>query len=190
MITRISPLLLLTACAVEAPDYDYGIALSRVDFNLYAEDMGVHPSTSVLADPGNPFAASGVSVEGKWQILEAGFWPATFYAWATILTAEHTGEAQFYSALSAQQIYERRDCDSHELYYVWQIAVDGYQTLLDEFNDSVTYDATGTVAYPLAPIAFANMEALGVTPQGWVMVEGADGTLTVVPIGAAAGGDE
>ena len=54
----------------------------------------------------------------------------------------------------------------------------------------MTYDATGTVAYPLAPIAFVNMEALGATPQGWVMVEGQDGTVTVVPVGAPQGGDE
>jgi hypothetical protein len=190
MKTTLLPILALASCAVEPPEYDYGMSLSRVAFNLYSEDMGVHPSMDVLADPGNPFALSGVSVEGKWQILEAGHWPATFYAWATVLTAEATGETQFYTALSAQQIYERRDCDSQDLYYVWQIAVDGYQTVLDEFSDSVTYDATGTVAYPLAPIAFANMEALGATPQGWVMVEGQDGTVTVVPIGAPVGGDE
>ena len=179
-------LLGLPACDLEPPSYAYGMALQDVEFDLYAEDMGVYPSQTVLQDPNNPFAQSGVSTDGKWEILEAGFWPATFYAWATWLTQEPVGEAQFYAALSAQQIYERRDCEPRELYYVREIAVAGYQQVLDEFTDSVTYDASGTIAYPLAPIAYVNMEALGAVPQGWVLVEGEDGTQTVVPVGAPA----
>ncbi len=172
--------LYLTGCAPEPATYVYGVDLADVSFDLYDTDMGVYPSTSVLDDPSNVFA-EGVSTEMKWEILDAGYWPATFYAWATVLTGEPIGEAQFYTASAAAQIYERRECDPQHLYYVRQIAIDGYQTVLDEFPDSATYDATGTIAYPLAPLAYAGIEALGGTPEGWTLVTGDDGSVAILP---------
>ena len=179
---RLLPLLVLLGCA-EPATYDYGLPLSQVAFELVAEDTGVHPSQAVLVDPHNPFADTGVSPEGKWAILAAGYWPATFYAWATVLAEEPSGEAQFYTALAAHQIYARRDCDPYELFYVRGIAIAGYQQVLDAFEGSVTYDGTGTVATPLGPWAYAGIVALGGTPEGWILVEGVDGSVAVVPSG-------
>ena len=176
----------VSACETTSAEYIYGMPLSQVEFNLYAEDMGVYPSTSILDDPNNPFAFGGIAGETKWDVLDAGYWPATFYAWGTVLTAEQIGEAQFYTATAAHNIYDRRDCDPADLYYVRQIAIDGYQVVLDEFSDSVTYDALGETAFPLAASAYQGIEALGGTPEGWILVTGADGRLSVVPIGAAA----
>lgn len=172
---------LATGCAPEPATYVYGVNLADVDFDLYATDMGVHPSTSVLDAPENVFADGGVSTDMKWEILDAGHWPATFYAWATVLTYEHIGEAQFYTATAAKAVYDRRDCDPQHLYYVRQIALDGFQVVLDEFPDSATYDATGEIAYPLAPLAYAAIEDLGGTPEGWTLVTGDDGTVALIP---------
>ena len=61
------------------------------------------------------------------------------------------------------------------------LAIDGYQSVLDNFPDSVTYDATGTIAYPLAPSAYAGIEALGGTVEGgWVRIPQDDGSTVVV----------
>jgi len=181
---RLTPLLFLIACEATPATYVYGQALSDVEFDLYADDMGVYPSDAVLYDPNNPFAETGVSAQGKWDILDAGAWPATFYAWATLLASEPIGENQFYTATAAGEIWTRFDCDPDHLYGVWQIAIEGHQTVLDEFGDSLTYDATGTIAYPLAPISYRAIETLGGTPRGWTLVVGEDGTETLVAVPA------
>ncbi len=170
----------LTGCSLPAPRYAYGVALGEVELQLIDPNEGVHPSEAVLIDPNNPFAEDGVSDETRWIIQDAGYWPASFYGWATALVARPTGENQLYTALAAQQIYERRAADTALLYPIREIAISGYQAVLDHFPDDVTYDATGTIAYPVAPTAFAGIESLGGTPEGWVKVEGEDGTVALV----------
>lgn len=176
----------LAGCDTPTASYDYGVQLNDVEFNLHSVEMGVYPSLDVLADPANPFAATGMGRETKWDILSYEAWPAAFYAWATFLTQEPTGEAQFYTATAAANLYAYRDCEPDDLYYVRQIAIDGFQVVLDEFPDSVTYDVTGTYAYPLAPLAYQGIVGLGGVPRGWALVTGEDGTQAVVPIGAGA----
>lgn len=175
----------LAGCEPTAPVYDYGIYLDDVEFSLFDTEMGVYPNTAILADPANPFAADGVGVETKWDILSAGYWPATFYAWGTLTAQQPNGEHQYYTAVAAHEMYQRADVETQDLYYVWRIAIGGYQAVLDHFPDAVTYDATGTVAYPLAPIAYTSIEALGGRPEGWTLVTGDDGTQTVIPVTTA-----
>jgi hypothetical protein len=178
-------LVSVAGCDTPVATYDYGVQLNDVEFNLHSVEMGVYPSLDVLGDPGNPFATTGMGRETKWDILSYEAWPAVFYAWATFLTQEPTGEAQFYTATAAANLYAYRDCEPDDLYYVRQIAIDGFQAVLDEFPESVTYDATGTYAYPLAPLAYQGIVSLGGVPKGWALVTGEDGTQAVVPIGAA-----
>jgi len=47
----------------------------------------------------------------------------------------------------------------------------------------VTYDASGTIAWPLAPLAFDGIVSLGATPVGWEAIETTDGDVLVVPTG-------
>lgn len=180
----------LTACDTPTAQYDYGFDLDEVEFALYTTEVGVYPSTDALTDPSNPFAANGMGSEAKWEILAAEAWPAVFYAWATYLTQEPTGEAQFYTASAAANIYVYRDCEPQDLYYVRQIAIDGFQAMLDEFPDAVTFDASGTFSYPLAPLAFQGIVDLGGVPEGWALVTGDDGTQTVVPVATAPDAEE
>ena len=180
LLLAMLPLLAALGCSLPAPTYNYGLALSAVELQLIDEAEGVHPNAAALRDPNNPFAEDGIADETRWIVQDAGFWPASFYAWATALALRPNGENQLYTALAAQQIYERREADTALLYYVRNIAIDGYQAILDDFPDDVTYDATGTIAYPVAPTAFAAIESLGGTPIGWVKVEGDDGTVALV----------
>ena len=63
-----------------------------------------------------------------------------------------------------QTLYEGGRVDDEDLYLVWTLAVRGYEQVLESFPDSVTYDATGTIAYPLAPIAEQALVSLGAVP--------------------------
>ncbi len=176
----LSLLLPLAACETTPAVYDYGVDLDAVEFNLHDPTMGIYPSDAILLDPANPFAATGVSDDAKWEILSADRWPATFYAWGTVLALRPTGEVQFYTAQAAQAMYDRREVETEDLYYVWLIAVGGYQAVLDDFEGSVTYDATGEVAYPLAPMAYEALLSLGAQPEGWTRVIGEDGSVAIV----------
>ena len=56
--------------------------------------------------------------------------------------------------------------------------------MLDEFPDAVTYDATGTIAYELAPQAYAGIVALGGVVEGdWVLITNKDGSTTLINTG-------
>jgi hypothetical protein len=178
---RVLPLLALTGCAeIEPAEYDYGLDLDNLTYNLFTLSTGVYPSADVLDDPNNPFTR-GVGRQTKWDIQSADLPIASYYAWATWLTGEPTGEAQFYTALNLHAIYDRRLADPDDLYYVRLIALDAYQTVLDEFPDAVTYDATGTIAYDLAPSAYAGIQALGGVVEGdWVLITNADGSTVLI----------
>lgn len=175
-------LLLLTAACIDEPaTYVYGQDLDELELVLVSRDVGVYPDTSILDDANNPFV-TGMDSELKWELTSAGAWVPAFYAWGTTLAYAPTGEAQFYTALSLGEIYARQLAEPEDLYFVWALAVDGYQAVLDHFPDSVTYDETGTIAYDLAPLAYQAIVALGGEPEGdWVVVVTEDGGTAVVP---------
>jgi hypothetical protein len=174
---------MLASCAAEDPSYRYGVRLSELELELYTLDVGVYPDTSILADPANPFSA-GLEGDTKWRILDDG--PvAAFYAWASMLALEPTGEHQYYAALQAEQIYDGALCRAEDVPRVWDIGVRGYQQVLDAFPGSVTYDATGRYAFPLGPLAIHGIERLGgIVQHGWVVVTEPDGTEVAVQTSA------
>ncbi len=174
MIALLAPLL---ACTDARATWEVGQDLSDLDVVLVDRDAGVHPSTSVLDDPGNPFDARVLAV--KWEVLASDCAPG-FYAFATALAIQPTGEHQYYTAWCMQQLVDTARLRSEDDHVGWSIAVRGYQQVLDAFPGSVTYDATGTYAWPLAPLAYAGIVALGGTPEGWVALEDADGEVVIV----------
>jgi hypothetical protein len=173
-------LTLLLACTDQAATWNVGQDLSDLAVVLSGADEGVHPSTSVLDSPYNPFDARVLSA--KWDIL-ASDCAAGFYAFATALAVEPTGEHQYYAASCMQTLVQSARLRAEDDYLGWRIAVDGYQAVLDHFPDSVTYDATGTYAWPLVPLAYDGIVSLGATPEGWVEVVTEDGGTVVVPEG-------
>ncbi len=170
---------LLAGCA-EPATYQYGLDLTDLEFVPFSPAEGVHPDQSVLLDPNNPFQG-GIGAETKWDVFSAG--PVHgFYAMATSLVQIPTGEHQYMAALSAHTIYEDELAAPADLYLVYDIAVQGYRTVLEDFTDDVTYDATGTYSWYVAPLAYQGLEELGGDTSGYALITADDGTLTVVEV--------
>jgi len=179
-------LALVAACALQAGCAAEGVPLQAIDldaiaFHISGPDMGVHPDDSVLIDPDNPFADAAMTDDGKWAIQTRASGVAAFYAWATLLARAPSGEAQFYAALNLQLVYERELAPEDDRSWVREQAIRGYQAVLDFFPDSVTWDASGTIAYDLATMAYKGIVALGGVPEGWILVETADGGERAIP---------
>jgi hypothetical protein len=156
-------ILILLACVTEPAEYVYGINLSEIEFELYDLDMGVYPNNSLGDDPNNPFAELGLAGDDRWDIYPAG--PVQgFYAFGTHLLSEPSGEAQFYTASAAHQIYVTGQAPDEDLWAVREIAVAGYLSVIENFPGDVTYDITGTIATPVGPLAEDGLSALGGTP--------------------------
>ena len=168
--------VLVTAGCLDGPSYVYGREIERETFRPWSDSVGVHPDNSVLADPENPFGNTAPGDEAKWQI-EANAGPVTsFYSWASVLAARPTGESQYYAALNMRKIFDEERADQADLSIVRQLAIDGFQAVLDEFPESLTYDATGTVGYDLATPSYKAVVDLGGSVQGgWILVTTASG---------------
>ncbi len=157
-------LLPLGACIDEAGTWRTGEDLRELRFDPYSADVGVYPDTSILDDPNNPFADSlDPNGDLKWQLFESGCDRGT-YAFATALALQPTGEHQFYTATCLKALYDGARVADEDLYLVWTLAKRGFEQVLISFPDDVTYDATGTIAYPLAPLAEDGLVALGAVP--------------------------
>jgi hypothetical protein len=167
---RLNLCLLLSVTACErGGEYRLGVDLSTLEFNYYSPQMGVHPDASVLEDPNNLFS-DGMTSETKW-VLEAekdrpGHTVACFYAWATELAYDPQGEHQYYTAAALHDMYLRQESEPGDIYSVRDLAIDGYQALLDHFPGSVSYLADGATTFDLEPLACQAIVDLGGTPEG------------------------
>ena len=167
----------------DAPTYVVGQDLDALSFNLHTANMGIYPDTSVLQDPANPFAMSAIADETKWIVTGEAGPVAAFYIWATILARIPTGEAQYYAATALSDIYTAGLADAPLLPYVRLMAIQGFQSLLDHFPTSVSYQADGTSSYPLAPAAYQGIVNLGGSVQGnWVVIELEGGGTAVIQL--------
>lgn len=173
--------LLLAAAVGSSGCYDrashvYGENLDGLVLQLHSVDVGVHPDQSVLEDPNNPFRLNTPGEETKWRIQGSGDHVAAFYAWATLLARQPYGEAQFYTATDLVAVYQNGEASQEQLPLVREQAIRAFQSVLDNFPDAVTYDATGTVAYELMTPSYKGIVDLGGTVQGgWVLVQTANG---------------
>jgi hypothetical protein len=164
-----------SGCSNDATFYN-GDSLDDLQLDLYSEDEGIYPDTSALMDPNNPFATSSLGAETKWMV-QSGEGPiAGFYVWATVLARQPSGEAQFYVGLDLGTAFLSGDTNVVDPPEIQAQAIRAYQTVLDEFPDSVTYDATGTIAYDLATPSYLGILSLGGQVQGgWFLVTKEDG---------------
>jgi hypothetical protein len=169
-----------------------GVDLTNLSFHLYAPDMGVYPSTSVLSDPNNPFVHvsadalnNGTPAQPalKWVIGGAAPAPVAFYSWATALATAPNGENQYYTATKLHSIYTDQLAAPADIPTVKQMAIDGYTALLTYFPEDYGRNADGTLAFDFATPSLQAIIALGgAAPQGWVLVTGSDGTARAVRI--------
>lgn len=177
---RTPTLLLLVGCTLPPGEYRYAVDLSGLEFLPFSPDEGVHPDTSVMADPNNPFA-DGIGADTKWDALSAGPVPG-FYAMATALAQVPSGECQYYAASSAQGIYEGELAADEDLWLARDLAVRGYRVVLETFTDDVTYDETGTWSFAVAPLAYEALLELGGDTSGYALITGDDGEQAVVQV--------
>jgi hypothetical protein len=168
--------LALTACG-EPAQYRFGFNASGMRFSPFHPNEGVYPSQAVLADPANPFRTYPLSVDTKWNLQSGGASVAAFYAFATALTGEPTGENQFYAARNLATVAQANALtDPSQRQQVLQMAINGYQAMLDFFPDAVSFDATGTTSFRLATPAYTAIRALGGKVRGdWLLVTTATG---------------
>lgn len=167
---------LVSIGCTKTPAYLYGRDVTSLTFHPYSPNVGVHPDRTILDDPNNPFATDPPTDDGKW-VLEANAGPvAAFYSWGTLDAENPYGEAQFYTAHDLEQIFRTGQASADDLPVAHDLAIRGYQAVLDYFPTSVTYDATGKIAFSLATMAYEGIVGLGGTVQGgWVLIKTEDG---------------
>lgn len=173
--TLTSLFLSLGGC-VEGPPYYYAEKIVDRSFTPLNEHVGIYPDISVLNDPQNPFKGHAIGTQTRWQIEADGDPVAGFYCWATLLASIPTGEHQFYTALNLKAIFELERTSEEDLEKVRSLAIRAFQTVLDEFPQSVTYDRTGKIPYGLATLAYRSILDLEGVPQGgWTLVSTPEG---------------
>lgn len=166
------------------------LALESLDLPSMEDGAGVYPSTAILEDARNPFARKAVSPAQRWSItgwaMEAGA-PASrlaamFYAWATELAIARSGESQFQTAIALRALSAHETLSEEQRTLYRNAAIQAYQSMLDNFKDSLGYTAEG-YSYRLVPLAFYAIRDLGGTPQGrWVETVDPYGNKIVVEI--------
>jgi hypothetical protein len=177
-------LLALCACGEQPdPSYRYGHDLSNWSFVLSNVNMGIHPDDSVADDANNPFRRGAIGEQTKWDINDVANHAAGFYSWGTLLVRQPTGEHQYYTAGKLARLYLDREIENADLEPVRDMGIRAYQSLLDNFPSSVSYDTSGIYAFRLAPLAYQGILDLGGTVKGgWIEVTTPDGKTTVVQV--------
>lgn len=174
--------LLLWGCP-ESESFFYAERVTDLEFELCDETMGVHPSATVIECGSNPFR-NGLGDDTKWEVNTAGGPVAAFYGWASLLVFQPTGEHQYYAALSAKEMYENGLAAQADLETVREIAIGGFQSVLDNFPESVSIDRSESFAFGLATPSYIALEELGARVQGgWFLVETENGGVQAVRIG-------
>ena len=177
--------LILVLCAVACGDdsarYRFGENITGIQFELFSETEGIHPSEVTLSNPHNPFREFIIGEDTKFDILDDGGNAAAFYAWATVLAGQPTGENQYYTATKLRDIFFANEVPQQDRQIVRQMAINGFQRVLDCFPDSVFFDTTGTFSRRLATPAYLEILELGGAPEGdWILVEDSNENPTAV----------
>ena len=171
----------LAAACGDTEEYRFGFNTTGIQFELFNETEGIHPSKVTLDNPRNPFREFAIGEDTKFDILDDGGNAGAFYAWATVLAGQPTGENQYYTATKLRDIYLANEVPQEDRPIVRQMAIDGFQRVLDCFPDSVFFDVTGTFPRRLANLAYAGIVDLGGAPEGdWIVTQDLNGNATVV----------
>ena len=164
--------VLAVACGGDDEQYRFGFNTTGIEFELFNETEGIHPSKVTLDNPHNPFREFVIGEDTKFEILDDGGNAAAFYAWATVLAGQPTGENQYYTATKLRDIFLANEVPQEERGIVQQMAIAGFQRVLDCFPDSVFFDVTGTFSRRLATLAYTEILDLGGAPEGdWVLTQ-------------------
>ncbi len=174
-------LVLVAAGCGDNGSYEFGFNTTGIEFELFDPTEGIHPSEVTLDNPRNPFRESGVSDDTKFAISGNGGNAGAFYAWATILAKIPIGENQYFAAAKLRDIYESNEVAEEDRETVRQMAVDGFQAVLDCFPESLLFDSTANFTFRFATLAYGQILELNGVPQGdWILVQDTLGNPTAV----------
>lgn len=142
MKTKLTVILLsLAIFIISGCDPKDGTLLTELELptdytlNLFSVNEGIHPDTSVLDDPENPYANASVGMENVWDLNdECPSAKAKFYLWATILANIPIGEHQYFTAKSLHELYTVGGSENAR-----EQAKKAYRATLDHFFASVTW---------------------------------------------------
>ncbi|MEM1414443.1 MAG: hypothetical protein AAGH15_06065 [Myxococcota bacterium] len=162
----------LGGCFQDPGDFVFGFQTTGLTYEFFDEDEGVFPSDITLINPNNPFRNNPPGAVTKFSILANGGAVASYYAFATLLATETTGEHQFFTAQSAQRVVESGSLDLATENELREIAIRGYQSMLLNFPDTRTFAANGIDSFELATLAVLGIVDLGGRiPGDWVLVD-------------------
>ena len=134
--------LLLAGCN-PADGTATGVA-SNDGFSLYCPNVGIAADQCVLSDPENPYANETVDDNTKKTLANAASNArGRFYVWATAQAKSQSGENQYYTALSLQELYDANANASAQAQ-----AKLAYKSVLDNY-----FDASAGESTPGAPIS-------------------------------------
>ncbi len=162
-----------TGCEIDPAEFRFGEQLTGLEFNLHSDKMGIHPNDDVLGDPNNPFRNTGIDFQSdtKFEILADGGHVGAFYAWATILAIAPNGEHQYFTAVSLENIFVNEEAPPDDLPIIQDMAIQGYQSLLDNFPDAIQFNEDGEPIGRFATLSYQAIVRLGAQPTGdWVLV--------------------
>ena len=162
--------LLLASCGGD-PEPRFGFNVSGIQFEVFDVTEGIHPSDVTLNNPNNPFRTFAISDDAKFEINDGGGNAGAFYAWATVLANIPIGENQYFAAVKLRDIYLANEVPPEQREIVRQMAINGFQSVLDCFPDSVLFDVSGEFSLRLATLSFIEINDLNGQVQGdWVLV--------------------
>lgn len=180
--------LTLGGCALDAGEYEFGFNITGLEFEFYDETEGVFPSDVTLGNPNNPYRDLTVFFldedATRFDVLTDGGNAGAFYYWATLLARVPIGEHQFLTATKLRDIALSGELENEvEQCRVKHMAGDAFQAVLDEFPESVLFTPDGLTPIYLAPLAFQNIQDLGLEVKGdWVLAVGPNGEPIVTRI--------
>jgi hypothetical protein len=98
-----------------------------------------------------------------------------------VLATIPVGENQYYTATKLRDIYRANEVPQEDREIVRQMAITGFQRVLDCFPDSVFFDVTGTFSRRLATLSYVEILELGGAPEGdWVLTQDTNGNAQAV----------
>ena len=174
-------LVVLAVACGDTQEYRFGFNTTGIEFEFFEITEGIHPSEVTLSNPHNPFREFAIGSETKFDILDDGGNAAAFYAWAVVLANQPTGENQFYTATKLRDIFLADEVAEEVRGTVRDMAIEGFQRVLDCFPDSVFFDVTGTFPRKLATPAYLEIVDLGARVEGdWVLTRDINGNPTAI----------
>ena len=174
-------LFILVAACGDPREYRVAVDTEEVTFEFFSSTEGIYPSRVTLSNPNNPFVNYAIGSETKFAFEDGMSKAAAFYAWATVLTNEPTGENQFFVGSNLSALLEAGEIPDDQKESVRQLAIAAFQSVLDNFPDSLLFDATASRSFRLATPSYLGIIELNGKPEGdWVLVQDEDGNPVAV----------